>query len=84
MVTGMTRRLLLKQGGVALVGLGLPPSFLTRAAAAQGRRRRALVVVFQRGAVDGLNMVVPFGERDYYFARPSIAILLRPRVFLDT
>lgn len=74
MVTGMTRRLLLKQGGVALVGLGLAPSFLTRTAAAQGRRRRVLVVVFQRGAVDGLNMVVPFGEPDYYFARPSIAI----------
>ncbi len=74
MMTGMTRRVLLKQGGVALVGLGLAPSFLTRTAAAQGRRRRVLVVVFQRGAVDGLNMVVPFGERDYYFARPSIAI----------
>ena len=70
----MTRRLLLKQGGVALVSLGLAPSFLTRAAAAQGRRRKVLVVVFQRGAVDGLNMVVPFGEPEYYFARPSIAI----------
>lgn len=73
-VTQVTRRLMLKQGGVALVSLGLAPSFLTRVAAAQGRRRRALVVVFQRGAVDGLNMVVPFGEPDYYFARPSIAI----------
>ena len=70
----MTRRLLLKQGGVALVSLGLAPSFLTRAAAAQGRPRKVLVVVFQRGAVDGLNMVVPFGEPEYYFARPSIAI----------
>lgn len=70
----MTRRLLLKHGGVALVSLGLAPSFLARAAAAQGRRRRVLIVVFQRGAVDGLNMVMPFGEPDYYFARPSIAI----------
>jgi uncharacterized protein (DUF1501 family) len=33
-----------------------------------------LVTIFQRGAVDGLNMIVPFGERDYYSARPSIAI----------
>ena len=40
----------------------------------RGARRKVLIVVFQRGAVDGLNMVVPFGERDYYRARPSIAI----------
>lgn len=73
-MSGMTRRVLLKQGGVALVGLGLAPSFLARTAAAQGRRPRVLVVVFQRGAVDGLNMIVPFGEPDYYFARPSIAV----------
>ena len=33
-----------------------------------------LVAIFQRGAVDGLNMVVPFGERAYYASRPSIAI----------
>jgi uncharacterized protein (DUF1501 family) len=33
-----------------------------------------LVTIFQRGAVDGLNMIVPFGERDYYAARPTIAI----------
>jgi uncharacterized protein (DUF1501 family) len=74
MITPMTRRLMLKQGGAALVSLGLAPVFLARAASAQGRRRKVLIVVFQRGAVDGLNMVVPFGEPDYYFSRPSIAI----------
>jgi uncharacterized protein (DUF1501 family) len=37
-------------------------------------RRKVLITIFQRGAVDGLNMVVPFGEKDYYAARPSIAV----------
>ena len=35
---------------------------------------RRLVVVMLRGAVDGLNVVVPYGEADYYDARPTIAI----------
>ncbi len=38
------------------------------------RRKKILVAIFQRGAVDGLNMVVPFGEPRYYALRPSIAI----------
>ena len=37
-----------------------------------------LVTIFQRGAVDGLNMIVPFGESSYYSSRPTIAIG-RPR-----
>lgn len=39
-----------------------------------GGRRKTLIAIFQRGAVDGLNMVVPHGERAYYDLRPSIAI----------
>jgi uncharacterized protein (DUF1501 family) len=66
----------LKSGGLALVSLGFAPEFLARTVAAAGpTRRRVLVTVFQRGAVDGLNMVVPFGERDYYSSRPTIAIV---------
>jgi uncharacterized protein (DUF1501 family) len=42
--------------------------------AAAESRRRVLITIFQRGAVDGLNMIVPFGERDYYAARPTLAI----------
>jgi uncharacterized protein (DUF1501 family) len=38
------------------------------------RRKKILIAIFQRGAVDGLNMVVPFGEPRYYQLRPSIAI----------
>jgi uncharacterized protein (DUF1501 family) len=71
----ISRRVFLKNGGVALVSLGFAPEFLARTvAAADAPRRRVLIAIFQRGAVDGLNMVVPFGEREYYAARPSIAI----------
>jgi uncharacterized protein (DUF1501 family) len=66
----------LKNGAFALVSLGFAPSFLGRTALASGASDRAkrLIVVFQRGAVDGLSVVVPFGESEYYRARPSIAI----------
>jgi uncharacterized protein (DUF1501 family) len=70
----VSRRIFMKNGGLALVSLGFAPQFLARAAAASGATRRVLIAVFQRGAVDGLNMVVPFGEPEYYRARPSIAI----------
>ena len=70
----MTRRLFLKNGSLALVSLGFAPAFIARAAQAAQSRRKILVAIFQRGAVDGLNMVVPFAERAYYQSRPSIAI----------
>jgi uncharacterized protein (DUF1501 family) len=70
----VSRRVFMKNGGLALVSLGFAPEFLARTVAAADARRRVLITIFQRGAVDGLNMVVPFGEREYYKARPSIAI----------
>jgi uncharacterized protein (DUF1501 family) len=70
----VNRRVFLKSSGMALVTLGFAPTFLARAAEAAGTRRKLLVTIFQRGAVDGLNMVVPFGDGAYYQARPSIAI----------
>ena len=69
-----SRRIFLRQGGVALLSLGFAPNFISSIAAKSLERRKLLIVVFQRGAVDGLNMVVPFGEADYYRSRPSIAI----------
>jgi uncharacterized protein (DUF1501 family) len=70
-----SRRYFLKQGGVAMVGLSAMPSFLQRAVAATPMpNKKQLVVLFQRGAADGLNIVVPFGEPNYYRLRPSIAI----------
>jgi uncharacterized protein (DUF1501 family) len=71
----ISRRVFLKNGGLALVSLGFAPAFLARTVEAAGNpRRKILITIFQRGAVDGLNMIVPFGERDYYASRPSIAI----------
>src|SRR5688572_14939379 len=70
----VNRRVFLKSSGMALVTLGFAPAFVARAAEAAGTRRKLLVTIFQRGAVDGLNMVVPFGDAAYYQARPSIAI----------
>jgi uncharacterized protein (DUF1501 family) len=65
----------IKGGGIAMVGFGALPSFLTRAIAATPMpNRKILVVLFQRGAADGLNIVVPFAEPNYYKIRPSIAI----------
>jgi uncharacterized protein (DUF1501 family) len=80
----MNRRFFLRSGAVALAGVGVAgsgaavPSFLRRAVMAaeggKGGRRKTLVAIFQRGAVDGLNMVIPHGERSYYELRPSIAV----------
>src|SRR5258708_8385228 len=69
-----TRRLFLKGSGLAMFGVGAAPMWLARAADAPNARKKVLVAVFQRGAVDGLNMVVPFGEKNYYALRPTIAI----------
>ena len=76
----MNRRYFLKSGSIALATTGLSlsaPSFLERLALGNsitGGKRKTLIAIFQRGAVDGLNMVVPFGESAYYSSRPSIAI----------
>jgi uncharacterized protein (DUF1501 family) len=73
-----TRRAFMKGGALALLGVGASavPRFLVRAAHAQGpaSRPKVLIAVFQRGAADGLSMVVPHGDPDYYGARGSIAI----------
>lgn len=68
------RRLLLKGGAVAMASFGLGPRFLLRAAAAAPPRDAVLVAIFQRGAVDGLSMVVPYAEARYYDARRTIAV----------
>jgi uncharacterized protein (DUF1501 family) len=72
----ITRRIFLRDSALAVVGTAAVPSFLTRAAfgAATGTSTKRLVVLFQRGAADGLNIVVPYAERNYYAMRPSINI----------
>jgi uncharacterized protein (DUF1501 family) len=78
----ITRRVFLKNGALAVIGTSVVPSFLTRAVyaadLAAGGSKKRLVVLFQRGAADGLNIVVPHAEQAYYNMRPSIAIP-RPR-----
>ena len=79
----INRRFFLTSSGIALASIGVmhsAPSFLQRAVLAQGMsgsgtgRRKTLIAIFQRGAVDGLNMIVPHGERSYYSMRPTLAV----------
>jgi uncharacterized protein (DUF1501 family) len=74
----MQRRVFVKSGALALVTLGLSPRFLRRTAfgaeLAGAPKGKVLVCLFQRGAADALNMVVPHGEAAYYAMRPRIAI----------
>jgi uncharacterized protein (DUF1501 family) len=72
-----SRRAFLKGSAVAIFGVGSMPAWLSRsvyAADGSGQRKKILVAIFQRGAVDGLNVVIPFGEQRYYELRPSLAI----------
>lgn len=76
----MNRRFFLKSSGIALASLGAAtntPSFLGRALAQTktgGNRKKVLITIFQRGAMDGLNAVIPYGEQSYYDLRPTIAV----------
>ena len=74
----MHRRVFVKSGALALVTMGLSPSFLRRTAFGsellQARNGKTLICLFQRGAADALNLVVPHGEQAYYALRPSIGI----------
>jgi uncharacterized protein (DUF1501 family) len=82
-----SRRFFLRNGALALAGTAALPSFLTRAVmaapAAVGGRSNRLVVIFQRGAADGLNIVVPWREPNYYAMRPTIAIAQKQVLDLD-
>src|SRR6202011_1871992 len=82
----ITRRIFLRNGALAVVGTTALPSFLTRAAfgaADPGVRTTRLVVIFQRGAADGLTIVVPHGEPSYYAMRPTINIPRKSVLDLD-
>jgi uncharacterized protein (DUF1501 family) len=75
----ISRRYFLKSTGVALASYAAMPSFLLRTAMAQkdaGRSKNhpIVIAIFQRGAADGISMVVPFGDKHYYELRPQIAI----------
>ncbi len=81
-----TRRVFIRNGALAAVGTAALPGFLTRAAfgaADAGARSKRLVVIFQRGGADGLNIVVPHGEPSYYSMRPTINIPKKSVLDLD-
>ncbi|MDE3195785.1 MAG: DUF1501 domain-containing protein, partial [Acidobacteriota bacterium] len=72
-----SRRIFLRNSALAMVGAGAAPLWLQRAALAAeapSARRKILVAIFQRGAADGLNIVVPHAEKQYYEMRPTIAV----------
>lgn len=80
----MNRRLFLKSSGIALLGTALTPAVFARMAQASALRgKKVLVAIFQRGDVDGLNMIVPYAESAYYSARRSIAIPKKDVLDLD-
>ena len=70
----ITRRTFVKAGGCALVAYAGAPRFLLRAAHAADASGKVLVAIFQRGAVDGLSMVTPYGDPGYTGVRPSIGL----------
>jgi len=82
----INRRVFLRNSALTVVGTAAVPAFLTRAAFSAeplGGNNKRLVVIFQRGAADGLNIVVPHGEPAYYAMRPSINIPRKAVLDLD-
>src|SRR3954453_10378668 len=82
----ITRRVFMRNGAMAVVGMTPVPGFLQRAAFgadAMPSGKKRLAVVFQRGAADGLNIIVPHGEPAYYSMRPTINIPQRDVIDLD-
>src|SRR5438270_6200459 len=83
----VSRRGFMKDGALALIGTSAIPAFLSRSVLAEmttaAANKKKLVVLFQRGAVDGLNVVVPYREQNYYAMRPTIAIKQNDVIDLD-
>jgi uncharacterized protein (DUF1501 family) len=70
----MKRREFLKSALTASAVLFLTENGWAAKAIGDENSKKRLVVIFLRGAVDGLNVVVPYSESAYYSSRPTIAI----------
>ena len=72
------RRQFLKYSALAsatgLLSAGAHTEFAEQAIAQNFGRPKKMVVILLRGALDGLNVVVPFRDSNYYIARPTIAV----------
>src|SRR3954467_5487603 len=78
-IMAVTRRFFLKSSSLAMVSLAAAPAFLKRTAlgqtlAGKGKDKPIVIAIFQRGAMDGISAVVPFGDKNYYSVRPNIAV----------
>ena len=71
-----SRRVFLKSSALAGLVFGSAPRSLMRSvyASGAGTNRKTMVVIFQRGACDGLNTVIPYADPGYAKGRPNIAI----------
>ena len=76
-----SRRAFIKSGGLAMFGIGIGgvPAFLARAADSNKLidnygKKKILVCIFQRGAMDGLMAVTPFTDTYLQAARPNLFI----------
>ena len=74
-----SRRGFLKNGGLALFGIGAGgvPTFIARAAESKKmtslyKKKKIMVCIFQRGAMDGLMAVTPFTDQYLKAARPTL------------
>src|SRR5467141_2697736 len=75
MTWNMSRRVFMKGAGLLALGVGARPSdILVRTAEAATAHDRVLVHVFLRGGADGLSIVPPYGDPEYYQYRPNIAL----------
>lgn len=87
----VSRRGFIKSGGIALVGMGLMggiPGFLAEAAAAEKhqplyKKKKVMVCIFQRGAMDGLMAVTPFTDEYLKAARPDLTLSHQSTLDLD-
>jgi uncharacterized protein (DUF1501 family) len=72
----LSRRDFLKLSGMAVAGAAFfdLPSWVWAAAGLAANNSKILITLFQRGAADGLNMVVPFQDPYYHSARPTIGL----------
>src|SRR5690606_12808993 len=76
----ITRRFFLQSTGALAVYLGVAPlaafaeSGRPAASPAPVARGKTLVVIFLRGGIDGLNLIVPHGDEHYYRHRRGLAI----------
>jgi uncharacterized protein (DUF1501 family) len=72
---GLTRRSFIGRSTAAAIAL-TSPAWLPRVTYAQADNsaRDVIVCVFLRGGMDGLSVVVPFGDPAYYTLRPTIAL----------